>query len=147
MLTPQIQRRLFTRAQSLAERLIGGGVSRAELRCVLNPLFLPAEPWARRLDTARRLLEALPLSWVADRTKQTRSQLLRVREVVGELLRGNPDEQELRYLLGWTARLVHTRDLEARQRTESREPRGGDRGRRDQPRHDPRPGPAGKRRP
>lgn len=130
MLTPATQRRLFAQAQALAERLAEGGVTRAELRYVLNPLFLPPEPWTNRLGAARRLLDALPTSWVGERTKQTRGRLLRVQGVLREILREDSREEELRYLLGWTARLVHIRDVEAKNRAEH--------GRPDERRRDPR---------
>jgi hypothetical protein len=133
MLTAQAQRRLFLEAEALAGRLVAGGVTRTELRYLLNPLFLPPEPWPKRLATARRLLTALPSSWVGKRSNQTPARLFRLQEALRDVLREDAREDELRYLLGWTARLVHTRGRTARHRTEPaagvrREPgRAGDR--------------------
>jgi hypothetical protein len=107
VLTPERRRQLFTRAETYASRLAGAGVTRAELRPVLNALFLPPQPWPARLEATRRLADALPGSWVGKRSNRTPQQLAAVRDALREILRGDTAEPELRFLLGWLARLLH----------------------------------------
>lgn len=113
MVEAQRKHELLKRAESLSASLATGGVSRAELRPVLNALFLPAAPWAERLKQAQQLLEALPESWVSTRSGQSRPQLGRVRAAFRPVLKEGLSEEDLKFLLGWTARLVHIKDLEA----------------------------------
>jgi hypothetical protein len=116
MLTVDRKHDLIKRAQSLATNLNAGEVTRSELRPVLNALFLPATPWSERLEKARQLLEILPESWVASRSGKTRPQLARVRGTLRSILQESLREEELRFLLGWTSRLVHIPELEKKQR-------------------------------
>ncbi len=127
------------RAESFAGRLVAGGVTRSELRPVLNALFLPAQPWKTRLETTRRLAEELPTSWVGERSNRTRGQLLTVQSTFRDILRDHTLEEELRFLLGWIARLVHVRATEAKERERAH-------GRRREEGRDSRREPGGKRR-
>jgi hypothetical protein len=115
MLSAQRRRELLERAQDLSTRLAEGGVSRAELRPLLNALFLPPLPWVTRHQTAQRLLELLPGSWVAKRSGKTHSQLTRVAAVLRPILRESHSEEDLAFLLGWTSRLVSAREQDRRQ--------------------------------
>lgn len=116
MLAATKKKELLKQAEGLAERLHHAGVSRAELRPILTALFLSPGEWPERLKRSQALLETLPQSWVANRSKQTRSQLL----AVGSTLRGviveRSLEEESAFLLGWIARLVQLKDLEQRAR-------------------------------
>lgn len=114
MLSMQQQQALLQKAEGLAQPLIQGGVSRSEIRPVLNALFLPAGPWADRVQRALLLLEQLPESWVGKRSNTARERHARVRSAFRPLLRNPLPPEELRFLLGWATRLVHTADLAAR---------------------------------
>jgi hypothetical protein len=117
MISAQRKRDLLDRAQKLADELANGSVTRAELRPVLNALFLPPLPWPQRFDAANRLLEALPESWVSKRSGKTRPQLARVRGALRPLFREMPVERELAFLLGWTARLLQVKTVESAGKT------------------------------
>ena len=116
MLEPGRKQELLKRATKLTTGLAAGEVTRAELRPVLNVLFLPAMPWNDRLSQARQLLGALPESWVARRSGKTRPQYGRVRMALKSVLDEALSEEELRFLLGWTARLVHVQELARKER-------------------------------
>src|SRR5215207_8579885 len=96
MLTAQRKHDLLERARTLTTGLAAGEVTRAELRPVLNVLFLPASPWRDRLERARQLLEALPESWAANRSGKTRPQFGRVRGALRTVLREEMSEEELK---------------------------------------------------
>ena len=113
-LTAAKKARLLAQADRLAAQLTGGQVSRAELRPVLNVLFLTPLPWEERLAQARDIVRELPGSWAAKRSKTAPVQYRTVRQVIEPLLKGSPGEEELRFLLGWTARQVHVRSLARR---------------------------------
>jgi len=117
MLSAQRKRDLLDRARALADELAQGGVTRSELRPVLNALFLPPLPWPQRFDGASRLLEALPESWVSKRSGKTRPQLARVRGALRPLFRERAPERELAFLLGWTARLLQVKTVEGEGKT------------------------------
>lgn len=99
------------RAAELAAALHRAGVSRAELRPVLNVLFLTPGAWGDRRDRARRLLEHLPESWVGNRSDDTRHHLASVRQTLRGLLAEPLAEDDCSFLLGWTARLLQVQFL------------------------------------
>lgn len=111
MLTADRKHELLRRAHTLATNLNTGEVTRSELRPVLNVLFLPAQPWSQRLERARQLTQALPESWAAHRSGKTRPQFARVRAALRTLLQESLSEEDFRFLLGWTSRLVHIAEL------------------------------------
>jgi hypothetical protein len=116
MLAAKRQEDLLQRATEIAEGLARGGVTRAEIRPVLNALFLPSGSWAERLKQAKELMERLPESWVGKRSNTARERYARVRSAFRPLLEAPLPPAELRFLLGWITRLVHVADLEAKQR-------------------------------
>ena len=61
-LTAAEKARLLAQADRLAAQLTGGQVSRAELRPVLNVLFLTPLPWEERLAQAHNIVHELPSS-------------------------------------------------------------------------------------
>lgn len=111
-LTVEQKRRLLTRAEDLANELASGDVTRSEWRHVLDGLYLaPGHPDQRRAST-QELVEALPESGIGGRSKKTGGQLTHVGKIFCEVLRENHPEAELRFLLGWTTRLLDTYDKE-----------------------------------
>lgn len=131
MLSADRKRQLLTDAESLAAELVRGEVSRTELRPVLNLLFLPPLPWSDRLARARELVAALPGSWLTERSKTAPRQYAQVNRTLEKLLRRDWDEDELRFLLGWVARKVPSRNRKTTSGPHSGErSRRGERGRR-----------------
>jgi hypothetical protein len=114
MLSMQCQHDLLLKARDLAQPLVQGGVTRSEIRPVLNALFLSTGAWADRLKQAQALLEQLPESWVGNRSNNARERHARVRSAFRPLFREPLPAEEMRFLLGWVTRLVHTADLAAR---------------------------------
>jgi hypothetical protein len=112
MLKADRKRHLLVRAESLATELARGEVSRAELRPVLNVLFLTPQGWAERLSSARELNNALPTSWVTSRSGRTLPQYGHVGRALRRVFDEGYTEEEMRFLLGWAARLVHLQSLE-----------------------------------
>lgn len=112
MLTAEQKRRLLTRAEDLANELASGDVTRSEWRHVLDGLYLaPGHPDQRRAST-QELVEALPQSGIGGRSKKTVGQLTHVGRIFREVLREDFAEAELRFLLGWTTRLLDTYEKE-----------------------------------
>jgi hypothetical protein len=119
MLLEPRKRQLLERAESLTGQLTRGQVTRAELKPVLNVLFLPGVPWQERLERARRLWDHLPESFVVERSKKSRPQWTQVRSMFQEVFRESFTEEELRFLLGWVSRLVHIHDLKKKQNSDA----------------------------
>ncbi len=114
MLSPQRKKQLLADAENLTAKLAGGSVTRSEWRHVVDALYLvPGSP-QKRLQRARELVDTLPTSWVASRSKKTRGQLSHVRQTFREILGKKLSSEELRFLVGWTTRLLYLRDLETR---------------------------------
>jgi len=120
MLVATKKKELLKQAETLASALHKAGVSRAELRPVLTALFLTPGDWPERLKRSQTLLEILPQSWVANRSKQTRSQLVAVRSTLRRVLGERSVEEEAAFLLGWVARLVQLKVLEQEERADRR---------------------------
>lgn len=116
MLTADRKRQLLTEAESIAAELARGEVSRTELRPVLNLLFLPPRTWSDRLARARELVAALPRSWLTKRSDAAPRQYGQVSRTLEPLLRRDWAEEELRFLLGWVARKVPSRNSSKRGR-------------------------------
>jgi hypothetical protein len=123
MLTPRRKRELLLQVEAYATRLAAAEVGRSELMASLNVLFLPGDPWEKRLARARELAQVLPESWVAERSGQTRPQLGNVRAVLREIFAARLEAEELRFLLGWLVRDIAIREKarrEARQEARRR---------------------------
>lgn len=112
MLNADQRRELVGEAERLVNRLRKTGAGRAELSDVANVLVQDRTPWPERVEKARRIAELLPRSWKKERSGSTPERLRTVREVFLDLLGRHEDEEEVRYLLGWTMRLLHVRELE-----------------------------------
>ena len=111
-LTVEQKRRLLTKADELATDLASGDVTRSEWRHVLDGLYLaPGHPDQRRAST-RELVEALPKSGIVGRSKKTVGQLTHVGTIFRDVLSEDYPEAELRFLLGWTTRLLDTYEKE-----------------------------------
>ncbi len=114
MLVPQRKKQLLADAKTLAAKLAGGLVTRSEWRHVVDALYLAPGSPRERLARARELVDTLPRSWVAGRSKKTRDQLSHVQQIFREILGKKLSPEELRFLVGWTTRLLHLRNLETR---------------------------------
>jgi len=121
-LSPDIKRRLLRSAEDLAAELARGGATRSEWRHVIDALYLvPGDP-ARRPNAARELVDALPESWLRGRSRQTERQLIQVRATFRRVLQHGYSDPEMRFLLGWTTRI-----LDAAEKERKREVRFGPR--------------------
>jgi hypothetical protein len=109
MLSAEQKRELLAKAKDCAAELAGGEVTRSEWRHVAAAFFHAPCPPARRLAQARELIEALPSSWVRNRSNKTAKQLARVQLTLRRILGQKLSEEELRFLVGWTARLLYVR--------------------------------------
>ena len=121
MITPHRKRELLELAETYATRLHGLEVTRAQLRYVLDGLYLGPKP---SLETASRLIKALPPSWVGGRTGRTRSQLEAVQRFFEEVQAKKLPAEDLRFLVGWTVRAVHVKNKEAEAAQEAAEKQG-----------------------
>lgn len=132
-LNAETKRRLLRSAEDLAADLAQGGATRSEWRHVIDALYLtPGGP--DRLTTASDLINALPESWLRDRSRKTESQLLKVHSTFQRVLRQGHSEAEMRFLLGWTTRI-----LDADQKEQRRQGHGQRPPRQPQPARTPRP--------
>ncbi len=114
MLSPQQKKKLHEQAERLAAELAGSQVTRSEWRRAVDALYLVPGPAEGRVKRANELIDALPNSWVSNRSKRTRQQLNQVRQTFRQVMRQRLSAEELRYLVGWTSRLLHVRGHEAR---------------------------------
>ncbi len=103
---------LLRLAYDLALELAEGGARRGEWRYVLDALYLAPYADPRRRDEARDFVEALPDSWLRHRSKQSGRQLRQVRSTFRHVMREGYGDEELRFLLGWTARILDTNEKE-----------------------------------
>jgi hypothetical protein len=119
-LSPDVKRRLLSSAEELAADLARGGATRGEWRHVIDALYLaPGDP-VRKPDTACEVIEALPESWLIGRSRQTERQLIQVRTTFRRILQHGYSDSELRFLVGWTTRI-----LDAQEKERKREARFG----------------------
>jgi len=101
------KRELMREAETLANQLYRDSVTRTELEQVSSVLFYSTGSWSDRLERARQLTRALPSSWVREWSKQMPRRLKALETLVLPVLDKHPSEPDLRFVLGWTSRLLH----------------------------------------
>ncbi len=119
-LTPRRKSDLMRTAAELADELDRGSATRSECRHVIDTLFLSHGDFPQRLAKAREITDALPDSWLKARGQSTVRKLTQVKSTFRRVLRERYDERELRFLLGWTARILHTWEKEKKRENRSR---------------------------
>jgi hypothetical protein len=123
MLDDRRKRELLVKAEQLDQRCAAGDVKRTELRPLLGILFQPSGSWEERLGKAKRLLEAIPTSWLIHRSQRMPKALQNTRSILKPVLDARHTEEELRFLLGWLARMIHLRERGRRERAAQAPPR------------------------
>jgi len=108
------QRELMREAETLASRLYRESVTRTELEHVSSLLFYSTGPWRARLERARQLTRTLPSSWVRKWSKQMPRRLKALETLVLPVLDKHPSEPDLRFVLGWTSRLLHIQEKQGK---------------------------------
>jgi hypothetical protein len=104
------RRKLLTQARQLSARLAAGDVSRSELRPSIDVLLHSPGTWDQRKEAALRLMALSPFSNLAGRSGRSRDQLTLVHQLVSPILNAATSEEETRFLLVWTARMLAMRD-------------------------------------
>lgn len=100
---------LLHRAEALASELHEAGVKRSDLTSAINGMLYSQGPWKVRADRGRELARILPNLWMKGRGGTVPARLRTVSEVVTGLLSEYQTEREVRFLLGWTLRLLRIR--------------------------------------
>lgn len=108
------KRELMREAESLASQLHRESVTRTELEQVSSLLFYSTGSWSDRLERARQLTRTLPGSWVQKWSKQMPRRLKALETVVLPVLDKHPSEPDLRFVLGWTSRLLYIREKQGK---------------------------------
>jgi hypothetical protein len=106
--------RLLEQAEDLATELSTAGVKRSELSSTINGLFYSGGSWKDRSRRGRKLAEKVPSLWLKKRGKDAPERLRKVREVVTRVLEEHEAEPDVRFLLGWTLRLLRVREKQER---------------------------------
>lgn len=88
-------------------------VTRTDLRAVLATLFAGGGPWETRLRAARGLVTTLPQTWFSARSKDSPRRLQHVSAVLGRYLAQDRPEGDVRFVLGWCARLLTSLERES----------------------------------
>lgn len=107
---------LLEEADTLATELLAADVRRNEITSTMNVLFYSPGTWQQRLRRGRMLAAKVPTLWLKIRGKGAPERLKKVSEVLGRVLDEHPSEAEVRYLLGWTLRLMRAREGAANRR-------------------------------
>lgn len=123
MLSDQKKRDLLEEAEGLVRSLRGSRAGRTEVSPVVNVLLLAPGTWEERRDKATRIATHLPDSWMKARSGDMPHRLPKVKEVLLRVLERHQDEEETRFLLGWTSRLL--KRAEDQERAERRARRHG----------------------
>jgi len=110
------KRELLTEAEELVKTLRQEGAGRAEVSPVANVLLLAPGTWKERRAKAAQIARMLPSSWMKLRSNQMPRRLARVKVVLVETLEKHQAEEETRFLLGWTLRLLKGAEDEERAR-------------------------------
>jgi hypothetical protein len=100
---------LLEQAEALAGELLEANVKRNELTAAINGLFYSRGSWEDRRRRGRMLAEGLPGLWMKHRGGGVPARLEKVRTAVTRVLDEDRPEAELRYLFGWTLRLMRIR--------------------------------------
>lgn len=116
MLNDAKKRELLTEAEGLVKTLRQEGAGRAEVSPVANVLLLAPGTWTARRAKAAQIAGMLPESWMKLRSKQMPRRLARVKVVLIETLEKHREEEDARFLLGWTLRLLKRAEDEERAR-------------------------------
>ena len=106
MLSNQKKRDLLEEAEGLVRSLRGSGAGRSEVSPVVNVLLLAPGTWKERKAKATEIAIHLPDSWMKARSADMPRRLPKVKEVLLRVLDRHQDEEETRFLLGWTTRLL-----------------------------------------
>jgi hypothetical protein len=106
VLSDERKRDLLEEAERLVRALRGVEAGRAEVSPVVNVLLLAPGTWNERRTKARAIATMLPTSWLKDRSKAMPRRLPQVREVLLQVLDRHQKEEEVRFLLGWTLRIL-----------------------------------------
>jgi hypothetical protein len=104
------RRDLLSQARQLSARLAAGGVKRSELRHSIDVLLHSPGTWDKRKAAALQLLTLAPTSNLADRSGRTPDQLTLVNRLVSPILQASQSEEDTRFLLVWTARMLTMRE-------------------------------------
>jgi len=104
---------LLSRAEALATELHDAKVKRSEVTSAINAMLYSQGPWNVRAARGRELAETLPVLWMKGRGATVPERLRKVREVVTQILSEYETEREVRFLLGWTLRLLRIKDPES----------------------------------
>ena len=100
------KRALLEEAERLVRTLRGSDVKRSEVSPVVNLALASQGTWPQRLAKAKALAERLPDSWLRLRSKSMPEKLSAVKAALLEALGRHDSEEEVRFLLGWTLRLL-----------------------------------------
>ncbi len=98
---PQSVETRLNLANTLASRLGQAKVTKNQLAIFLSHLRRH-----KNLEATRKLLENLPNSSFAQRTKSTRSQFEHLASQLGPILKESDSWEEAAWILGWAARLI-----------------------------------------
>lgn len=104
----------------------GSQLTRSEWGQVVAALF-PGGRDAPRAE-ARKLLEAIPKSWLKDRSNETPHRYRQLWATYQEIEKKKLSSAELRFLVGWMGRMIRIRDEENKGKKKA-EGNGGQRGR------------------
>lgn len=104
------RRDLLAQARQVSARLAAGDVSRSELRPSIDVLLHSPGTWDQRKEAALLLLAHSPTSNMARRSGRTPEQLTLVHELVSPILQAAQSEDDTRFLLVWTARMLTMRE-------------------------------------
>jgi|GEM_PF-4200426 len=98
---------LLEQAQQYAGELAAAEVGRNEWLRVLD--IVEAHP---KLEEARDLVQRLPGSWVSSRSRKGPKQWQQVARTFDSVVQHRLPDVELRFLLGWTARILLVKEKE-----------------------------------
>lgn len=107
---PTTRKDLMQRAEVLAGKLAARSVGRNQVRTFLDALVHGNGGWHERRQEAQEIARLAPVSWLRRRSSGMPDQLQAIHQELSPLLDGRLAEDDVYFVLTWTARLIQVRE-------------------------------------